>query len=126
MLEVIEVGIRVRLLALVTGVAIPLSLLGLAGLWEAWSKDRQQLDVSLKKEAELAAVAFEQWAYAQRQPLETIAADVATRSADHPLVTEHLRLLLATQPYWLDLRILNASGNLVGQVPAAAPPTTCA
>jgi signal transduction histidine kinase len=124
MLEVIKVGIRVRLLALVTGVAIPLSLLGLAGLWEAWTKDRQHLDVSLKKEAELAAVAFEQWAYAQRQPLDTIAADVAARSANHPLVTEHLELVVSTHPYWLDLRILNAAGKVVGQVPAASPPTT--
>ena len=115
-------GIRVRLLLLVTGVAIPLSLLGLAGLWQTWTKDRQQLDVSLKEEAELAAVAFEQWAYAQRQPLDTVAADVAARSADDPLLSEHLRLLIATRPYWLDLRILNSAGKVVGAVPATARP----
>ena len=115
-------GIRVRLLALVTGVGIPLSLLGLAGLWETWSKDRQHIDLSLKKEAELAAVALEQWAYAQRQPLETVAAEATARSADDPLLSEHLRLLIATQPYWLDLRILNRAGRVVAQAPAAAPP----
>src|SRR5919112_5186938 len=67
-------GIRGRLLLLAIGVAVPLALVGALGLRGRWDAGRLQLDESIQQQAELAAVAFERWVDAQRQPLNTIAA----------------------------------------------------
>ena len=54
-------GIRGRLIALSIGVAVPLVLVGLAALGGLWRESREQLDLSVEKQAQLAAVAFERW-----------------------------------------------------------------
>ncbi len=71
-----KVGIRGRLLLLTLGIVIPLALVGVLALNRMWSTGRAQLDDSVKQQAELAAIAFERWVDAQRQPLITIAARV--------------------------------------------------
>src|SRR4051812_34114581 len=72
--EVWFLGIRARLLLLAVGIAVPLMIVGVADLRGMWAVSRAQLDDSVRQQAELAALAFERWVDAQRQPLVTIAA----------------------------------------------------
>ncbi len=115
-------GIRARLLILVIGITLPLAYVGLAGLSAMWSSGRKQLDDSVKKQAELAAVAFEQWINAQREPLATVA-DYSTeqpvRRADF---LKGLRFLVDNRSHWVGLRILNEMGDTVIVEPPKAPP----
>lgn len=115
-------GIRGRLLALALGIALPLTLVGLAALWGMWTVSRQQLDQSVSQQAELAAVALERWGEAQRQPLMTIASYVA----EHPVIPatfqDNLRLIVSSRPQWMDLHILDAAGSTM--IAQTSAPTT--
>lgn len=110
-------GIRGRLLLLAVGVAVPLALVGAAGLRGMWTASRLQLDDSIQQQAELAAVAFERWVDAQRQPLNTIAAIIeAQGSHTSATLAESMRFSVTTRPHWIDLQVLGADGeNLITQ-----------
>jgi signal transduction histidine kinase len=116
------VGIRERLLVLAMGVAVPLALVGLVGLLWMWTDSRRQLDLSVERQAELAAAAFQGWLDAQRQPLVTIAASVAAESRQPPLSRADLRFFVTTRPHWAALRILDASGETLFSHPENAEP----
>ena len=120
--EVINLGIRGRLLILAIGVAIPLAVVGVLDLREMWRVNREQLDESVKQQAELAAVAFEHWVDAQRQPLTTVAAAVSERGLQSAEFRENLRYIVATRPHWIDLQILNASGQSMVIQPTGREP----
>ena len=121
-------GIRGRLLLLAVGVALPLALFGAAALNGAWEAGRAQLNDSIRQQAELAAVAFERWVDAQRQPLTTVSAMLEERgAAATPSLADDLRLVVMTRPHWIDLRVVDAKGVVVGSHPArdsdSAPPS---
>jgi len=108
------VGIRGRLLALAVGAAIPLVLLGLLDLYRVWTTTREQLDESVEQQAELAALAFDQWVDAQQQPLITIAATApAEAHLRSPELQKSLSVAITPRPHWLDVRILDTSGATV-------------
>ncbi len=111
-------GIRSRLLLLALGVAVPLALVGVLGLRLMWDLSREQLDDSVKQQAELAAVAFERWVDAQRQPLTTLADLSATQDVRSPAFAETLRATVANRPHWIDLRIVDAGGRTLIAQPA--------
>jgi signal transduction histidine kinase len=116
------VGIRGRLIALSIGVAVPLVLVGLAALVGLWRESREQLDLSVEKQAQLAAVAFERWVDGQRQPLTTLAAYAASRGERPAEVREDLARVVGTRPNWLDLRVLDAAKNTLAVHPGTAAP----
>jgi signal transduction histidine kinase len=103
------VGIRIRILLLVMGVALPLVGVGLANLLWMRTASRQQIDVSLQNQAGLAAAAFEKWLDNQREPLLTVAASVGDEPG--PLNFRDFRFFVTTRPSWIALRIFDASGK---------------
>jgi signal transduction histidine kinase len=117
-------GIRGRLLVLAVVVAVPLAVVGVADMRGVWRSNRAQLDEALRQQAELAAVAFERWIDAQRQPLTTLAAEAGEqRSLRSPQLAEHLRLTAQTRPYWIDARVIDRAGQtVVAQPPGREPP----
>lgn len=122
-------GIRWRLLILAIVIAVPLALIGVADLRGMWGVSRSQLDNSVKQQAELAAIAFERWVDAERQPLTTIAANASERIGREPstrltMPADYLRSLVETHPYWIDARIVDASGNSLMAEPTGKEPPT--
>jgi signal transduction histidine kinase len=116
-------GIRARLLVLAVGIAVPLALVGAADLRRVWQSNRTQLDESLKQRAELAAVAFERWIDAQRQPLATLAAEASEQSLRSPQLADHLRHTVQTRPYWIDASLVDQEGKtLIAQPPGRELP----
>lgn len=116
-----KVGIRGRILLLAIGIGIPLAIVGVLALRQMRNISRLQLEASVSQQSELAAIAFERWVDAQRQPLITIAAVAADRKA-YPF-DNNLQYVVKTRPYWIDLRIVDKSGTtLLAQPPAPAPP----
>jgi len=116
------VSIRGRLLTLAVGGVVPLLVVGLAVLWAVWAGKQQRLDESLEQQAELAAVVFDRWLDAQRQPLLTLAAYPAARLQDPAALEADLRAALAPRRHWVDLRLLDAGGRLVASHPPGAEP----
>jgi signal transduction histidine kinase len=103
--------IRARLLWLTIGLVVPLLLVGFYNLWEAWQVSREQLNESIERQAELAATAFEQWIEAQTQTLTTISTLAAS---DNPAtLKDYLNSIIKTRPHWLDVQIVNSSGEVV-------------
>src|SRR5204863_1270657 len=99
----------------------PLALVGVLALRQMRNISRLQLEESVSQQSELAAIAFERWVDAQRQPLITIAAVAADRKA-YPF-DNNLQYVVKTRPYWIDLRIVDSSGTtLLAQPPAPEPP----
>ena len=116
-------GIRGRLLVLAVVVAVPLAVVGVADLRGVWRSNRAQLNEALRQQAELAAVAFERWIDAQRQPLTTLAAEAGEQSLRSPQLAAHLRLTAQTRPHWIDARVIDQAGeSLVAQPPGREPP----
>ena len=113
-------GIRGRLLALALGAVVPLVLLGFAVLWVVWGAEEQQLDESLEQQAELAAVVFDRWLDAQRQPLITIASYPAGHLRDAAALEADLRAVTNRRPHWIDVRVLDASGSVMATFPSGA------
>ena len=119
----IVIGIRGRLLLLAIGVAVPLALVGALGLRGLWNASRLQLDDSIRQQAELAAVAFERWVDAQRQPLTTLAAMVEEqRGHSAPVFIESIRFTFVTRPHWIDLHVVDAGGKSIAAQPAGREP----
>ena len=106
-----KIGIRGRLLFLTIGIAIPLALVGVLALTRMWSTSRTQLDDSVKQQSELAAIAFERWVDAQRQPLITIAAVAAQQKISPP--NANLKYVVSTRPHWIAIDIVDASGKVL-------------
>ena len=111
-------SIRGRLLTLAVGGVIPLLVVGLTVLWVVWGGKQQQLNEALEQQSELAAVVFDRWLDAQRQPLLTIASYPAEHLKDPSALGEDLKAVLAPRPHWLDLRVVDGGGKVL----AAAPP----
>jgi signal transduction histidine kinase len=114
-------GIRIRLLVLVAGVAVPVAALGLAGIWATWGASRKQLDESIENQAEISGAAFEQWIEAQREPLATIAEQYEGHRVDDPAFSNTLRTTVETRSHWLGLRVINATGETLTAQPESAP-----
>ncbi|MCA1612663.1 MAG: sensor histidine kinase [Acidobacteria bacterium] len=116
-------GIRGRLLVLAVVVAVPLAIVGVTDMRGVWQSNRSQLDEALRQQAELAAVAFERWIDAQRQPLTTLATEAGEqRSLRSPQLAEHLRLTAQTRPYWIDARLIDHAGETIVAQPAGREP----
>ncbi|HWT03942.1 MAG TPA: ATP-binding protein [Pyrinomonadaceae bacterium] len=116
-------GVRGRLVLLAVGVAVPLALVGALGLRGMWNASRLQLDDSIRQQAELAAVAFERWVDAQRQPLNTLSAMIeAQGSSTTATFAESMRLVVATRPHWIDLQVLGPGGENLTTQPSGREP----
>ncbi|MET0626066.1 MAG: sensor histidine kinase [Pyrinomonadaceae bacterium] len=112
--------IRGRLLTLAVGGVVPLLLVGLTSLWAVWGGKQQLLNEALEQQAELAAVVFDRWLDAQRQPLLTIAANPSGRLNDPTAVGADLRAALHPRPHWVDVRVLDAGGEVSAAYPTDA------
>ncbi|HEX8138234.1 MAG TPA: ATP-binding protein [Pyrinomonadaceae bacterium] len=113
-------SIRGRLLTLAIGGVVPLLVVGLTLLWSVWNAKEQQLNEGLEQQGELAAVVFDRWLDAQRQPLVTIASYPAEHLRNAAALEASLRAAMAPRPHWLDLRVVDASGGVVAMSPASA------
>jgi two-component system, cell cycle sensor histidine kinase PleC len=113
-------SIRGRLVTLVIGAVVPLTIVGLVALWSLWSAKRQQLDESLEQQAELAAVVFDRWLDAQRQPLVTLAAYGPERLRDPAALREDLAAAATPRRHWVDVRVLGATGATLAAYPPNA------
>jgi signal transduction histidine kinase len=107
-------------LTLAVGGVIPLLVVGLTVLWVVWRGKQQQLNEALEQQAELAAVVFDRWLDAQRQPLVTIASYPAERLNDSTALEADLKAALVTRPHWIDLRVVDASGRAGATQPTGA------
>ncbi|HXG84135.1 MAG TPA: histidine kinase dimerization/phospho-acceptor domain-containing protein, partial [Pyrinomonadaceae bacterium] len=107
-----SLSIRAKLLCLTLGLLIPLILAGFFNLWNFWQASRTQLDESLKRQAELAATAFEQRILAYRQTLEMIVV-LAGNNESRLALQDYLDSIVKTRPNWLDIQIVNADGETV-------------
>lgn len=122
MRKVVKGGIRLKLLAYAAGIALPLAFVGLAGVWAMSQATRHQLEDSIKKQAEITAVAFEQWMEAQREPLETVAAYVDEQPAAGLDFHTIFGLIVKTRSHWVGLRVLDAAGETTLSQPPKSPP----
>lgn len=113
-------SIRGRLVTLVIGAVVPLTIVGLVALWGLWGAKRQHLDESLEQQAELAAVVFDRWLEAERQPLITIAANDRDRLRDPAALGEDLAAAAAPRGHWVDVRVLDAAGATLAVYPPNA------
>jgi signal transduction histidine kinase len=114
------VSIRGRLLTLAVGGVIPLLVVGLTMLWVVWGGKQQQLNESLEQQTELAAVVFDRWLDAQRQPLLTIASYPAEQLKEATALEADLKAVLNPRPHWVDLRVVDAGGRVVAATPSGA------
>jgi signal transduction histidine kinase len=114
------VSIRGRLLTLAIGGVIPLLIVGLTFLWAVWNTKEQLLNEALEQQAELAAVVFDRWLDAQRQPLVTIASYPAEHLSDPAALEADLRAAMVSRLHWIDLRVVDASGKVVAMYPGSA------
>lgn len=113
-------SIRSRLLTLAIGGVLPLLVVGLAFLWFVWSEKRNQLNESIEQQAELVGVVFDRWLDAQYQPLRTIASYPPERLNDPSALKENLQATTIRRSHWIDLRVLDSTGKVVGIEPAGA------
>ena len=118
--KIVQAGIRMKLLAYAAGVALPLALVGLVGVWAMSQATRHQLEDSIKKQAEITAVAFKQWLEAQRTPLAAVAAYVDEPPAGVDLPST-LALILKTRSQWAGLLVLNPAGETMLSQPPLSP-----
>ena len=110
-------GIRGKLLLLAAGIAIPLVVVGALDLRNMWQLSRSQMDDSVKQQVVLASVALERWLDDQKKALDAIAALAGDQDTGTPVIRENLENVLRTRPFWLDLRITNASGTTLMSQP---------
>jgi signal transduction histidine kinase len=108
------------LVTLVIGAVVPLTVVGLVALWGLWGAKRQHLDESLEQRAELAAVIFDRWLEAERQPLITIAAYERDQLRDKAALDTDLAAAAAPRGHWVDVRVLDATGATLAVHPANA------
>ena len=96
---------------LTIGLVLPLLLLGFYYLWLGRQTSSEQLDESIKQQAELAATAFEQWVRAQRLTLTTIAA--LSTQGDRQTTEEFLSSTLRTRQKWFEVQVIDVQGNAI-------------
>lgn len=104
-------SIRARLLLLTIGLVLPLLALGFYYLWLGRQTSLEQLDESIKQQAELAATAFEQWVRAQRVTLTTMAA--LSAQGDRQTTEEFLSSTLRTRQKWFEVQVIDANGKVI-------------
>jgi signal transduction histidine kinase len=107
---------------LILGITVPFTLAGIFGLLRVWNISRTQLNDSVREQAELAALTFERWVDSQRRPLETFAAMAADGKTES---LNSVQYGIKTRPYWIDVNIVSASGDIIRSFPADqdhAPP----
>jgi signal transduction histidine kinase len=114
-------GIRIRLLLLVLGVAIPIAYVGLVGILGMWNVSRRQLDDSIRNQAEIAGAAFEEWIDAQREPLATVGAQHEQHLNVGSDLLRTFSLTVTTRSHWLGLRLINPGGETLASQPSDAP-----
>lgn len=107
-----SLSIRARLLCLTLGLLIPLVMAGFFNLWGFRQSSRAQLDESLKRQAQLAATAFEQRIIAYRQTMETISI-LAGNNESRFALQDYLDSIVKTRPNWLDVQIVDANGEVI-------------
>jgi signal transduction histidine kinase len=107
-----SLSIRAKLLCLTLGLLIPLVVAGFFNLWGFRQASRTQLDESLKRQAELAATAFEQRILSYRQTLEMVSV-LAGNNESRLALQDYLDSIVKTRPNWLDVRIINSDGETV-------------
>ena len=112
-------SIRGRLMTLAMGGVVPLLIVGLIVLWAVWKGKQQQLDEALEQQAALAAVVFDRWLDAQYQPLRTIASYSPEHLRDPSFLEADLKAAVQ-RPFWIDLRVVDASAKIVSQYPSDA------
>lgn len=110
------VSIRRQLLLLILGITVPFILVGVFDLLRVWKISRAQLNDSVQQQAELAALAFERWVDSQRRPLETIAAMAADGKMQSLNAVDYG---IKTRPYWIDVSIVGAAGEILRSFPSA-------
>lgn len=115
-----RMSIRGRLLALALGGVLPLLITGLIALRVVWNEKQNQINESIEQQAELAAVVFDGWLDAQYQPLRTIAAYTSEQLKDPRALEPDLKAALIHRKHWLDLRVLDATGNIIAIEPLNA------
>ena len=113
-------SIRGRLLTLAIGGVLPLLIVGLAVLWIVWNEKRNQLNESLEQQAELVGVVFDRWLDAQYQPLRTIASYPPDHLSDRSALKGNLQAAIVRRPHWVDLRVLESTGEVMAIEPAGA------
>ena len=113
-------SIRGRLLTLAIGGVLPLLIVGLAVLWIVWNEKRNQLNESLEQQAELVGVVFDRWLDAQYQPLRTIASYPPDHLNDPSALKGNLHATIIRRPHWIDLRVLDSTGQVRAIEPAGA------
>ena len=113
-------SIRGRLLTLAVGGVLPLLVVGLTVLWIVWSEKRSQLNESLEQQTELVGVVFDRWLDAQYQPLRTIASYPPDHLNDPSALKSNLQAAIVRRPHWIDLRVLDSTGRVMGIEPAGA------
>jgi signal transduction histidine kinase len=116
------ISIRRQLLLLILGITVPFTLVGIFGLLRVWNISRTQLNDSVQEQAELAALTFERWVDSQRRPLETFAAMAADGKMES---LNGVQYGIKTHPYWIDVNIVTANGEVIRSFPADqdhAPP----
>ncbi|NJM52929.1 MAG: hypothetical protein HC846_05760 [Blastocatellia bacterium] len=106
-------GIRGRLILLVFGVLAAMLASGLIDVYRVWQFNRQQLNDSLRKRTELAAIAFEQWANSQQEPLATLAEILEDKPIRSIVVESNLLYLLETRKNWINLQIVDETGKIL-------------
>src|ERR1043165_1788463 len=109
------ISIRRQLLLLILGITVPFTLVGIFGLLRVWNISRTKLNTSAQEQAELAAFAFERWVDSQRRPLETFAAMAADGKTES---LNGVQYVIKTRPYWIDVNIVSASGEVIRSFPA--------
>lgn len=109
------ISIKRQLLLLILSITVPFTLVGVFDLLRVWNISRTQLNDSVQQQAELAALAFERWVDSQRRPLETIAAIASDGKMQSLSAVEYG---LKTRPYWIDVSIVSAAGEIVRSFPA--------
>jgi signal transduction histidine kinase len=119
--KIVQTGIRLKLLTYAAGVALPLAFVGLAGVWAMSQATRHQLEDSIKKQAEITAVAFKQWLEAQRTPLATVAAYVDEPPAAGLDLHSTFALIVKTRSQWAGLLVLNSAGETALAQPGTSP-----
>lgn len=101
---------------LIAGITLPFTFVGVLNLLRVWNIGRAQLDNSVKQQAELAALAFQRWVDAQREPLETIAS-IAADGKIQSLASE--QYIVKTRPHWIDLTLVDDSGAHLRSYPTS-------
>jgi signal transduction histidine kinase len=118
----IKAGIRLKLLIYAASIALPLALVGLTGVWAMWDATRHQLEDSITRQAEITAVAFEQWLEAQREPLMTVGDYLDEQPVEEVDLQDLLEFIVKTRSHWIGLRVVSPSGEMRLSQPANAPP----